>query len=86
MNNVYFDGAISIGKPPDMTDEECMSAWAMPLPSHPHIWLEHFMPNKEDIEAINEGRGLWVQLVCGSRLIPMSIFTLNEKGDSNDAG
>jgi hypothetical protein len=86
MTSVYFEGAKVIGKPESMTDEECMSAYAMPLPQNPNIWVEHFMPSKEDIEAINAGRGIWVQLVCGPRLIPMAIFTLNENDESNDAG
>lgn len=28
MHPVNFEGAVEIKKPPDMTDEECMSAWA----------------------------------------------------------
>lgn len=88
MQSVYFEGAKEIKKPPSMTDEECMSAWAMPvsLDSGGIMWVEHFMPSKEDIEAINEGRGFWIQLHCGPRLIPIAIFTLDEKGESNDAG
>ena len=85
MQSVYFEGASEIKKPSDMTDEECMSAWAMPIPDK-QMWVEHFMPSKEDIEAINAGRGLWVQLHCGPRLIPMAIFTLDENNESNDAG
>lgn len=28
MHPVYFEGSVEIGKPKDMTDEQCMSAWA----------------------------------------------------------
>lgn len=28
MHPVHFDGAVEIGKPENMTDEQCMSAWA----------------------------------------------------------
>lgn len=28
MHPVHFEGAVEIGKPKDMTDEQCMSAWA----------------------------------------------------------
>ena len=28
MHPVYFEGSVEISKPKDMTDEECMSAWA----------------------------------------------------------
>jgi hypothetical protein len=97
MQNTYFEGAKEIGKPETMTDDECMSAWAMPIVTPAGkdaegnelksvMWLEHFQPSKEDLEAMNQGRGFWVQLQCGSRLIPMAIFTLDENGKSNDAG
>lgn len=80
-----------------MTDEECMSAWAKPVylptdmfdpegkPLFTIMWVLHYMPSKEDIEAIDSGRGLWFQL-HQPRLSPHAVFTLNELGESNDAG
>lgn len=87
MRTVYFEGATEIKKPADMTDEECTSAWAKPvlLPENRIMWIEHIMPNKEDIEAINSGRGFWIQLHCGQSLIPIGVLTLDENGNSNDA-
>lgn len=79
-----------------MTDEECMSAWAKPvyIPAGENsegkalfstMFIEYFMPSKEDIEAINAGRRFWYQ-VHQPRLSPHAVFTLDENGLSNDAG
>ena len=96
MLNTEFEGAMNIGKPANMTEEQFSSAWAMPIdapfdavmpdgqvvPMIGRRWLMHYMPNKEDIEAINEGRGIWLS-ISGVQLAPHSVFTLNEQGEGN---
>lgn len=94
MQPVHFEGAKIIGKPENMTDEQCFSMWAMPV-DHTitgedgkeylsRFWLEAWQPSREDIEAINQGRPIWLQLSC-IRLIPIAVFTLDENGNSNAA-
>jgi hypothetical protein len=95
MQPVNFPGAVVVGKPPDMTDEQCMSIYAMPV-DHTvtgpdgkqyvsRFWVEAWKPSKEDIEAINRGEPVWLQITSAG-LPPVAVFTLNEKGESNDAG
>lgn len=62
---VNFEGAVTYSKPHDMTDEQCASMYVMQgvdADGTPFA-LSHWMPNKEDIEAINAGRGIWLK-VC----------------------
>lgn len=77
--NAYYE------KPSSMTDEECM-----PVSAYQHkddkgnilsistIW----MPNKEDLEALNAGRGIVLQQGCPV-LVPHLLYTVNEKGEVN---
>lgn len=44
--------------------------------------LSYWMPSKEDIEAINAGRGIWVRFLSHI-VFPMSLFTLDEAGEIN---
>ena len=94
MRTVYFEGAREIKKPDSMTDEECSSAWArsIKIPAGKNeagddlvtnVWVEHFMPSKEDLEAMNAGRGFWIQM-HSTGLVPIAVFTLDEHGNSND--
>lgn len=86
MNPVYFEGSREIKKPPSLTDEECMSVWAMPVETkHGRMWVEAWQPNREDIEAINRGEPVWIQ-IHSMGLPPIGVFTMNENGESNDAG
>lgn len=84
MRTVPFPGSIEIGKPVDMTDEQCTSAHAAygNLETGHPFFLQHIMPNKEDIEAIQAGRGFWVQIIQ-PRLSPMAMWTLDEEGKAN---
>lgn len=94
MHTVKFDGASEIKKPTNVKDEDCSSAWAAPRQyvqvmedGAEHLstyWVMHVMPNKEDMEAIAEGRGFWVQLHCGERLIPSAYYTYDAEGKPND--
>jgi hypothetical protein len=95
MHPIYFEGAKEIGKPETMTDEQCFSMWAMPVEHtftgadgneyHSRYWVEAWKPSKEDIEAINRGEPIYLQ-IHSMGLPPMAVFTLDENGNSNDAG
>lgn len=44
--------------------------------------LSYWMPSREDLDAMNAGRGIWVRFL--SHIVyPMSLFTLNEHGEIN---
>jgi hypothetical protein len=44
--------------------------------------LTHWKPSKEDLEAMNAGRGFWVRFLTHT-VYPMAVFTLNEAGEIN---
>lgn len=51
--------------------------------SHPYPFtLSYWVPSKEDIEAFQAGRGIWVRILS-HRVYPMALFTLNENGEIN---
>jgi hypothetical protein len=81
MRPIHFQEAnTEFVKPNGMTDEECGPLSAYVGENHiSTVW----QPNKEDIEAINAGRPIIVQ-VCGLSLPPISLFTTDENGNSND--
>jgi hypothetical protein len=95
MQPIYFEGSKEIGKPENATDEQCYSLWAQPVDfvqkgadglDYVHtMWVQHWMPSKEDLEAMNAGRGFWLQIHCGKGLVPIAVFTLDENNNSNDA-
>lgn len=90
MMNTEFKGASPVGKPPSMTDEQCSSAWAMSHITYIDVpqedgtvakvpvrnWLMHYQPSKEDIEAINNGAGVWLNIMANG-LPPHSLWTVN---------
>lgn len=95
MHPIPFEGAKLIGKPENVKDEDCFSMWAMPV-NHTFtgedgkqyqgkMWVEMWQPSKEDIEAINAGRPIILQ-IHSTYLPPVAVFTLDENGNSNDAG
>lgn len=66
-------------KPEVMTDEEFYLISAHKGDGFiKTVW----MPNKEDIDAINAGNPIVVS-VAGSNLPPMALFTLDENGEIN---
>jgi len=94
MQPISFPGAIEVGKPANMTDEQCFSVYAA-KGSYEFIgsdgkqyqatfWTEAWKPSKEDIEAINRGEPIYIQ-IHSHGLPPISVFTLDENGNSNDA-
>jgi hypothetical protein len=87
MQPVEFDGSRMIGKPNDMTDDQCFG-----IPAYSGIdgngfpfWLTAWKPSFEDLESLKRGEPVWVKSISRG-LVPMSVFTMNEKGESNDAG
>jgi hypothetical protein len=95
MQPIYFEGAKEISKPENMTDEQCMSMWALPIDYvftdvngnqvQSRYWVEAWKPSKEDIDAINRGEPIYLQ-IHSIGLPPVAVFTLDENGKSNDAG
>lgn len=86
MRPIHFEESnITFEKPASMTDEQChpISAYQGKdkngLPYINTVW----MPNKEDIEAINAGRPI-VLSITGSAMPPVALFTFNEKGETNE--
>lgn len=87
MTPVYFEGAVEIGKPTDMTDEQCFSVWAergIDKEGFPYFFTA-WKPSYEDLKALNAGGNIYVK-VLSTGLPPMSIFTLDENNQHNDAG
>ena len=95
MQPIYFEGAKEIGKPKEMTYEQCFSMWALPVDYEfkgedgkqhkSRYWVEAWKPSKEDIDAINRGEPIYLQ-IHSIGLPPVAMFTLDENGKSNDAG
>lgn len=77
---VEFEGAnMVIQKPESMTDEECAS---ISVYRDETGFTEHWMPSKEDIEAINAGRGIWVKILMNV-LPPVAMWTQDENNEIN---
>lgn len=84
MRPVEFPGSVEIKKPSDMTDEQCSSAWAsagIDEDGFPYC-MTAWMPNYEDIKAMNEGRPVYVKVI-GKHLPPMALFTIDENNKGN---
>lgn len=86
MRAIHFpESNITFNKPQSMTDEECYSVSAYAgkdsdgRPFVNTVW----MPNKEDIEAINAGRGI-ILSITGSGMPPVALFTCDENGLPNE--
>lgn len=97
---INFEGAREIGKPKNMTDEECSSlAILQSYSERPEVRPEFVMvgetegppypftlscwqPSKEDIEAVNAGRPVWVRILTHT-VHPIGLFTTDEAGQIN---
>lgn len=81
MRPIHFpESNITFGKPENMTDEECYSVSAYKGDGYINtVW----MPNKEDIEAINAGRPI-ILSITGQGMPPVSLFTCDENGVPNE--
>lgn len=85
MRPIQFPGSVEIGKPTNMTDEQCMSAWAF-IHKDPDGKTTGFttcwMPSYEDLKALNEGSGIFVHHPY-LQLSAMSMMTLDENNNPN---
>lgn len=85
MRPIKFEGAnIDLAKPKDMTDEQCFT-----LPAEKNVdangfdyFLTAWLPNKEDLEALQQGRPLFLK-VLGQGHPPVALFTVDENGEGN---
>lgn len=79
MRTIDFPGTNStFGKPDDMTDEQCYALTAFvgkDLEGTPFV-LTAWMPNYEDLQALNAGRPLMLQIV-GTSMPPVSLWTID---------
>lgn len=82
---IDFEGSNKVyGKPQGWKDEDCGSLHTLEtkdangLP----IIISCWQPNKEDIEAINAGRPIWLKMVSNG-MCPVEILTLDENNKSN---
>lgn len=69
-----------------MTDEECMSAWALIMrdaEGKPTSFITCWKPSFEDLKALNAGSGIYVHFPY-AQLPAMGMFTIDENGKSND--
>ncbi len=85
MRPIHFEESnATFGKPLGMTDEECLpiSAYVGKDENGKPYINTVWQPSKEDIEAINAGRPIIVN-VFGAGLPPMCLFTLDEGGKAN---
>jgi len=87
MQPVPFEGSKMVGKPPSMTDDQCMA-----IPAYQGkddagfpFWLTAWRPSYEDMQALRRGEPIWIKSISLG-LVPMSVFTMNENGQCNDAG
>lgn len=85
MMPIDFPGAnLTLTKPENMTDEQCMS-----IKAYQDIDQDGFafiltlwQPSKDDIDAINAGQPICVK-VMSAGFAPMAIFTVNQNGEAN---
>lgn len=83
---IHFDGANVILKKVDADTDENI----MPLHAHKGItekgqpyYLTMWQPSKEDLEALNAGRAIWMSTL-GEYFPPVMLFTCDENNVSND--
>lgn len=87
MQPIKFEGAIEVGKPEGLTDQQCTSIWALKgVDAGGFVfWVELWQPSYEDIQAINRGEPIVVKILSKG-LPPILLFTVDENGESNDLG
>ena len=82
-----FEGTnIILSKPSDMTDEQCLSVKAFHGLDNDNFpfFLTAWIPNKEDLEAINAGRPIMLKVI-GRQMVPVCIYTCDENGECNSS-
>lgn len=86
MQPINFPNATEIKKPPTMTDEECMSTFALIHENDKKevvAFTQCWKPSYEDLKALNRGEGVFITIYY-PRLPPISVFTMDENGQCND--
>jgi len=86
MRAIDFPGAnITLTKPSTMTDEECTPLRAQTGVNQSGFpyFITAWMPNVDDLKAINEGKPIYLNML-GLQFQPSSLFTLNENGEANE--
>lgn len=93
MHPIQFEGARVIGKPQNMTDEQCYSLYATSNDYEftgedgkryqARYWTEMWQPSKEDIEAIIAGQPIILQ-IHSVGLPPVALFTIDQDGNPNN--
>lgn len=81
---IDFEGSQVIGKPKNMTDEECFGLHAfVGIDENGYkYFLECWKPSKEDIDAIAAGRPIWIKILSNG-LPPIAVWTLDENNEIN---
>lgn len=85
MHPIDFEGSnITMNKPENMTDEECMPLKAMKgIDENGYSFFDEvWQPNKEDKEAISNGRPIRIRIMSNG-LPPIAIWTTDEHGQPN---
>ena len=99
MQPIPFEGSFFIGKPKDMTDEQCMGVDGATgiTPDGFPFFRTCWKPSYEDIQAINRGEPVFLDILAVDYdklteklaivgLRPHCLYTLDEQGNCNDAG
>jgi len=75
---IFPEQNFTFGKPADMTDEQCssLSVWKGKDQNGFPVIISKWMPSKEDIDAINNGEGIYLT-ITGHGMPPVSIQTEN---------
>jgi hypothetical protein len=76
---------IRYGKPKGWTDEQCIGIDAMRFTDQStggQVIRTLWMPSKEDIEAINEGSGIVLDMHIPV-MVPVALFTIDKNGNIN---
>lgn len=85
MRPIDFRGSnITFNKPDNMTDEECVPLHAFKGQTetkHPVI-ITLWQPSKEDLDALNEGQPIHIQLTS-QVMPPIAVFTVSKEGEVN---
>lgn len=84
MHPTHFEGAVEIGKPRNMTDEECSSIWAahgIDDAGFP-FFITAWKPSYEDLQALQRGEPIYIKTISNG-LPPMLLFTVDEDGRAN---
>ena len=84
MRPIHFPEAnTTFHKPATMSDEQCLpvSAYAAHAPDGNLFVMTCWMPSYEDLQALNAGRPLLLQIFGG--MPPVAMYTNDAQGEAN---